>query len=122
MKVFAFFISLMYIFTVVSSYTAIKNVPNVSGKCKIKGDLIASGETYFEEEHCESWICRATSNPISLTVLEDGTVEPIYEKNAKISVIGCGVGVVTTKDGKRCRVGKTKGKYPECCNGPLLCS
>lgn len=111
----------MCVLVVVNSYTGVIKVPNLDGKCEIDGNLVESGETYYDEKNCEALVCGAASGPISYTVLEDGTINAIYEKEALVSVLGCGVESVVLENGKQCRVESTTGKYPECCSGPLSC-
>ncbi|XP_067135736.1 uncharacterized protein [Centruroides vittatus] len=113
-------ICLMSILIVVNSYTARMVVPNVDGKCDIKGKLIKSEETYYEEEKCEAWICSAPLNPITYKLLENGTIQPIYDENAYVEILGCGVSTIE-KDGKICPIRSIKGKYPECCKGRIVC-
>ncbi|XP_023241610.1 toxin-like protein 14 [Centruroides sculpturatus] len=112
--------SLMCVLVVVNSYTARKNVPNVNGKCDINGVLVKSGDTYYEEDACEAWICSASSSPTAYKMLDDGSVQPVYNKKAQVEILGCGVATVE-KNGKTCHVEKTTGIYPECCNGPEVC-
>ncbi|XP_023210574.1 uncharacterized protein LOC111613448 [Centruroides sculpturatus] len=105
---------------VVNSYVAIMEVPAVDGKCYIKGKLFKFGDTYYEEEKCESWKCETSSKLVSFKLSENGTVQPIYRLQAYFHIIGCGVAVIE-KDGKFCRVQSTKGKHPKCCLGPAVC-
>uniref|UniRef100_A0A2I9LPX8 Venom protein n=1 Tax=Centruroides hentzi TaxID=88313 RepID=A0A2I9LPX8_9SCOR len=111
---------LMSVFVVVNSYVATINVPNVNGKCDIKGVLVKSGDTYYEQDDCEAWKCLASSAPTGYNVLDDGTVQPVYSKKAQVQIVGCGVGKIE-KNGKLCKIEKTTVIYPDCCNGPEVC-
>lgn len=115
-------ITLMGIIVVVNSYTGILYVPNVNGKCQIKGKLVDSGETYYEEENCEAWVCNANSHALSYKHFQMGTTKFKHEEKATVSLLGCGVLVNITEDGIICRAKSTKGRYPECCNGSMECS